>query len=148
MSSPKRHLPCQERRSIARLMNFLLTSKFVQSMSYSLGEAYLKVSLPGWWVLLNCNLDLNCASSSRHFSSQNCKIESVWRIKLAKVFHSWLSSEQNDVLLEIHNRNKESCLWSLIATTRPNLAVISLPRRQTFLDTSITMFITIPFVVT
>jgi hypothetical protein len=37
--------PCRERILIARLVNFLLTSKSVQSMSYSLGEAYLKDSL-------------------------------------------------------------------------------------------------------
>jgi hypothetical protein len=40
-------LPCRERRPITRLMNFLLTSKSVQSKPYSLVEAYLKVSLPG-----------------------------------------------------------------------------------------------------
>jgi hypothetical protein len=34
---------------IARLVNFLLTSESVQLKSYSLGEAYLKVGLPGWW---------------------------------------------------------------------------------------------------
>jgi hypothetical protein len=39
--------PCRERKLIARLVNFLLTSKSVQLMSYSLGEAYLKVSLSG-----------------------------------------------------------------------------------------------------
>jgi hypothetical protein len=69
--------PCRERKSIVRLVNFLLTSKSMQLQPYSLGEAYLKVSLPGWWALLNCNLALNCASSSRRFSSQVCKIESA-----------------------------------------------------------------------
>jgi hypothetical protein len=39
--------PCQERKSIVRLVKFLLTSEFIQLQSYSLGEAYLKVSLPG-----------------------------------------------------------------------------------------------------
>jgi hypothetical protein len=39
--------PCRERKSIARLVNFLLTSESVQLRSYSLGKAYLKVSLPG-----------------------------------------------------------------------------------------------------
>jgi hypothetical protein len=39
--------PCQEIKPIARLVNFLLTSDSVQLQSYSLGEAYLKVSLPG-----------------------------------------------------------------------------------------------------
>jgi hypothetical protein len=68
---------CRERKSIARLVNFLLTSESVQLQSYSLGEAYLKVSLPGWWALLNYNLTLNCAGSSRCFSSQVCKIESM-----------------------------------------------------------------------
>jgi hypothetical protein len=38
--------PCQERKPIARLINFLLTSESMQSKSYSLGEAYLKVGLP------------------------------------------------------------------------------------------------------
>jgi hypothetical protein len=37
--------PYQERKPIARLVNFLLTSKSVQLKSYSLGEAYLKVGL-------------------------------------------------------------------------------------------------------
>jgi hypothetical protein len=40
-------LPCRERRSIARLVNFLLTSEFMQSKLYSLGEAYLKVGSLG-----------------------------------------------------------------------------------------------------
>jgi hypothetical protein len=39
--------PCQERKPITRLVNFLLTSESVQLMSYSLGEAYLKVRLSG-----------------------------------------------------------------------------------------------------
>jgi hypothetical protein len=38
--------PCQERKLIARLVNILLTSEFMQLKSYSLGEAYLKVGLP------------------------------------------------------------------------------------------------------
>jgi hypothetical protein len=38
---------CRERKPIAKLVNFLMTSKSVQLMSYSLGEAYLKVSLSG-----------------------------------------------------------------------------------------------------
>jgi hypothetical protein len=37
------------------------------------------------------------------------------------VFHSWLSSEQDGVLLEICNRNEESCVWSLFVTTSLNL---------------------------
>jgi hypothetical protein len=67
---------------------------------------------------------------------------------LAKVFHSLLSSEHDGVLLEIHNQNEESCVWSHVATTGPNLAVISLPRCQPFLDTSVTMFVYSPFIVT
>jgi hypothetical protein len=51
--------------------------------------------------------------------------------RLARVCHSWLSSEQDDVLLEIRNRNEESCLWSVVATTGLNLTIISLPRCQT-----------------
>jgi hypothetical protein len=39
--------PGRERKPIARLVNFLLTSESMQLMSYSLGEAYLKVNLPG-----------------------------------------------------------------------------------------------------
>jgi hypothetical protein len=35
--------PYQERKPITRLVRFLLTSESVQLMSYSLGEAYLKV---------------------------------------------------------------------------------------------------------
>jgi hypothetical protein len=56
---------------------------------------------------------------------------------LARVFHSWFSSERDGVLLEIHNRNEESWLWSVVATTSLNLTVISLLRCQTFLDTSV-----------
>jgi hypothetical protein len=56
---------------------------------------------------------------------------------LAKVFRSWLSSEHDGILLEICNRNEESCLWSVVATTSLDLAIISLPRCQTFLDTSV-----------
>jgi hypothetical protein len=40
--------PCWERKPVARLVNFLLTSESVQSMPYSSGEGYLKVSLSGW----------------------------------------------------------------------------------------------------
>jgi hypothetical protein len=47
MSSPKCHLPCKERRLIARLVSSLLTSKSVQLKPYSLGEAHLKVGLFG-----------------------------------------------------------------------------------------------------
>jgi hypothetical protein len=47
MSSPKRHQSLSRKKSIARLVNFHLTSKSVQLQSYSLGEAYLKVSLLG-----------------------------------------------------------------------------------------------------
>jgi hypothetical protein len=86
-------IPSREREPIATLVNFLLTSESMQSMSYSLGEAYLKVGLPCWWALLNRNLALNCAGSSKRFSSQVCKIESVCLIRLARVFHSWLSFE-------------------------------------------------------
>jgi hypothetical protein len=39
--------PYRERKPIARLVNCLLTSESVQLQSYSLGEAYLKVSLSG-----------------------------------------------------------------------------------------------------
>jgi hypothetical protein len=38
--------PCQGRKPITRLVNFLLTSGSMQLKSYSLGEAGLKVSLP------------------------------------------------------------------------------------------------------
>jgi hypothetical protein len=47
MSSTKCHFPCQERKPIARLVNFLLTSDSVQLQPYSLGEAYLTVGLSG-----------------------------------------------------------------------------------------------------
>jgi hypothetical protein len=132
--------PCREGKPIARLVNFLLITESMQSVPYSLGEAYLKVNSPGWWALLNCSLTLNCADLLRRFSSQNCKIESMCLIGLAKGSHPWLSSEQDCVLLEIRNRNEESCLWSLIAITSLNLAIMCLPRYQTILDTSITMF--------
>jgi hypothetical protein len=141
-------LPCRERRPIARLVNFLLTSESVQLKPYSLGEAYLKVGLSGWWALLNCNLALNCAGLSRRLSSQYCKIESTCLIELARVFHSWLSSEKDGILLKICNRNEESCLWSLVVTTSLNLTVMSLLLCQIFLDTSITMFVTSSFVAT
>jgi hypothetical protein len=39
--------PCRERKPISMLVSFLLTSESMQSMSYSLGEAYLKVGLRG-----------------------------------------------------------------------------------------------------
>jgi hypothetical protein len=55
------------------------------------------------------------------------------------VFHSWLSSEHDDVLLEIRNQNEENCLWSLVATTSLNLTVMSLQRCKKLSDTSITM---------
>jgi hypothetical protein len=52
------------------------------------------------------------------------------------------------VLLKIRNLDEESYLWSVVATTSLDLAIISLPRCQAFLDTSATMFISSPFVVT
>jgi hypothetical protein len=141
-------IPCQERKSIVRLVNFLLTFEFVQSKSYSLGEVYLKVSLPYWWDLLNCNPALNCAGLSRRFSSQTFKIESMFLIRLAKGSHSWPYSEHDDILLEIRNRYKESCVCSLVVTTGPNLAIISPPHCQTLVDTSVTMFVPSPFIMT
>jgi hypothetical protein len=51
-----------EREPIARVVNFLLISESVQSKSYSLGEACLKVGLLDWWALQNCNHTLNCVS--------------------------------------------------------------------------------------
>jgi hypothetical protein len=47
MSSPKCHQSLSRKKPIARLVNFHLTSEFVQLKSYSLGEARLKVDLPG-----------------------------------------------------------------------------------------------------
>jgi hypothetical protein len=40
-------IPCREREPIARLVNFLLTSKSVRLKPYSLDEACLKIGLPG-----------------------------------------------------------------------------------------------------
>jgi hypothetical protein len=92
----------------------------VQLKSYSLDEAYLKVGLPSWWALLNCNLALNCVGSSRRFSSQFCKMESACIVRLARVFHSWLSSEQGGVLLEICNKKwKDVCGISLLQLVFP-----------------------------
>jgi hypothetical protein len=53
------------------------------------------------------------------------------------VFHSWFSSESDGVLLKIRNQNEGSYLWSVVARTSLNLTIISLPRCQTFLDTSV-----------
>jgi hypothetical protein len=39
--------PCGERKLIVRLVNFHLTSESMQLKLYSLGEACLKVGLPG-----------------------------------------------------------------------------------------------------
>jgi hypothetical protein len=47
MSSPKYHQSLLRKKPIARLVNFHLTSESVQLKPYSLGEAYLKVGLPG-----------------------------------------------------------------------------------------------------
>jgi hypothetical protein len=47
MSSPKHHQSLPRKKPIARLVNFHLTSESVQLESYSLGEACLKVDLPG-----------------------------------------------------------------------------------------------------
>jgi hypothetical protein len=67
---------------------------------------------------------------------------------LAMVFHSWLSSEHDSVLLEIRNQNEGNCLWSLVATTSLNLVIISLSRCQSFLNTNLTMFVSSSFVMT
>jgi hypothetical protein len=45
--SPKHHHSLPRKKPIAKLVYFLLTFESVQSMSYSLGEAYFKVDLPG-----------------------------------------------------------------------------------------------------
>jgi hypothetical protein len=141
-------ITCRERKLIARFVNFLSTSESVELKPYSLCEAYLKVGVSGWSTLLNCNLVLNCAGSSKRFSSQYCKIEIVCLIELVMVFHSWFSSKQDGILLDIRNRNEESFLWNLVATTSLNLTIISLPWCQTFLDTSVTMFVMGLFVAT
>jgi hypothetical protein len=52
------------------------------------------------------------------------------------------------VLLEIHNRDEKSCVWGPIAATSLNLDIMSLPRGQTLLDTSIIMLVPSPSVVT
>jgi hypothetical protein len=72
----------------------------------------------------------------------------VHAFQISKGVPFMLSSKQDGVLLEIRNQNEESCVWSLVATTSLNLATISLPRCQTSLDTSITMFIPSPFIAT
>jgi hypothetical protein len=48
-----------------------------------------------------------------------------YRISNGVLFMTFV--EQDGILLEIHNRNDEICVWRLVATTSPNLAVISLP---------------------
>jgi hypothetical protein len=68
--------PCRERKLIACLVNFLLTSEFVQ-LKILLGWSLFVGWSPGWWRPLNCNVALNCADSSKRFSSQYCKIESA-----------------------------------------------------------------------
>jgi hypothetical protein len=40
--------------------------------------------------------------------------------RISKGFHLWLSSEQDGVLLEIHNRKEESCVWSLVKVKYPS----------------------------
>jgi hypothetical protein len=47
MSSPNHHQSLPRKKPIARLVHFHLTSESVQLKLYSLGEAYLKVDLPG-----------------------------------------------------------------------------------------------------
>jgi hypothetical protein len=56
--------------------------------------------------------------------------------------------EVGELSLDMRNRNEESYVRCLIATISSNLAIISLPRGQTFLDTSIVMFVSSPFIVT
>jgi hypothetical protein len=147
-SSPKRQHSLSTKKT-DRWVGKLSLEFWVRAIDAKfLGWSLLKVGLPDWWSLLNCNISLNCAGSPRRFSSQNYKIESACLIGLAKGSHSWPSLERDCVLLEIRNQNEESCVWSLVATTSLNLAIMRLPRGQTLLYTIITMFISSPFIVT
>jgi hypothetical protein len=61
---------------------------------------------------------------------QSRKRMPYWISKGVQFMTFLLSSEQDGVLLEIHNWNEESWVWTLVATTSHNLTIISLPRCQ------------------
>jgi hypothetical protein len=139
-------IPCRGSKPIVRLVNFRLAYESTQLKPCSLGEAYLRliwlVDVLFYIAILPWIMPLRSGISQARITNRK-RVP----IRLARWFHSWLPSEQDGVLLEIRNWNEESYGWSLVATTSLNLAIMSLPRGQTLLDTSITMFVPSPFVV-
>jgi hypothetical protein len=82
-----------------------------------------RLVLTGWWAHPNCNLALNCVGSSMRFLRQKLQDKKcIFSLGLAK--DSYASFIRMDgVLLEVRNRKKECCTWSLIATTSRILAL-------------------------
>jgi hypothetical protein len=78
MSSPKRHLSLSRKKTYHEVGKLSLDFWVHTIIAVLLGWSLSKVSLTSWWAPLNCNVALNCAGSSRRFSSQYCKIESVY----------------------------------------------------------------------
>jgi hypothetical protein len=148
MSSPKRHLSLWRKK----------TDHEVGELSLDFWVYAIEDVLHGWilfkgwfsWLMSSSKLKscLELCQFVQAFLNPGLQNRKCVPFELARVFHLWLSSEHDGILLEIHNWNKESCLWRVVATTSLDLAVIGLPRCRTFLDTSVIMFISSPFVVT
>jgi hypothetical protein len=134
------------------------TDLLVGKLSLDFWVHAIEVVLLGWsilegrfaWLMMSSKLQscLELCQFIQAFLKPGLQNRKHAPFRLARVFNSWPSSEQDGVLLEIRNWNEESCVRSLIATTSLDLVVISLPRCQTLLNTSITMFIPSPFIMT
>jgi hypothetical protein len=90
MSSPKRHLSLQRKKPITRLVNFHLTSKSMQLKLYSLFKCRFT------WLMSSSKLQscLELCQFVQVFLKTG--LQNIKRVpfRLARVFHSWLSSEQ------------------------------------------------------
>jgi hypothetical protein len=140
-------IPYRERKSIAGLVTF---SWLLNPCNWSRIPWVKLIEGRFTWLMSSSKLQsfLELCRFTRAFLKPKIQIESACLIGLAKGFHTWSSSEQDGILLEIRNQNEEGCGWSLVATTSFNLAIMSLPWCQISMNTSITMFVSSPFVVT
>jgi hypothetical protein len=98
------------------------------------------LDLPGWRVLPNSNLVLNCAGSSRCFLRQ--KLQEGMRVSLLELAKGPCASfvRTDDILIKVRNQKEECRTWSLIATTSQVLA-LRLSLHQTLMSISLSLFV-------
>jgi hypothetical protein len=146
-SSPKRHLSLPAKKTDHKVCKHSLYFRVRAIAAVLIGWSLFEGQFA--WLKSSCKLQscLELCWFIQPFLKPGLENRKRVPFRLARVFHSWFSFAHDVILLEIRNQNEESCLWSVVATTSLNLTVICLPRCQTFLDTSVTIFVSSPFVV-